>query len=156
MHPLGDAGDPLSQLDSDNDLEPGDGVLAMQLPEGYGLQEHPPTVLDRALVKRSVFLRRGLGWFLCQTTLTAAPQTSHMYDYRVQLAFDLNTIAVKLPLGAYNIDEENTPVGAWALLGPINGSNGLVEEREQGRRTGRARTPMISYATSISRDEGIG
>lgn len=75
MHPLGVANNPLSHLDSDDDLDPKDDILAMQLPEGFRLQERPPpTVLDRTLVKRCVILRRGLGWFQGQITRTVAPK----------------------------------------------------------------------------------
>ena len=137
----------LSHLDSDDDMDPGDGILAMQLPQGFRLQERHPTVLDRTLIKRYVVLRRGLGWFLGQISRTAAPQTSNIYDYRVVLASDQSTISAKLPLAAYSVDEENAAVGAWALLEPIEGgSNGLEDECEgdQGRRTSsRARTPNV-------------
>ena len=147
VHALGDPQDPLSQLDSDDDMDPGDDILAMQLPQGFHLQERHPTVLDRTLINRYVVLRRGLGWFLGQISRTAAPQTSHIYDYRVVLAFDQSTISVNLPLAAYSVDDENAAVGAWALLEPIErGSNQLEEEcgGDQGRRTSsRARTPNV-------------
>ena len=81
VHALGDPQDPLSQLDSDDDMDPGDDILAMQLPQEFRLQERHPTVLDRTLIKRYVVLRRCLGWFLGQISRAAAPQTSHIYDY---------------------------------------------------------------------------
>jgi len=80
--PRCDAQDPLSQLDSDDNMDDEYETLAM-LPEGFRLQEHPPTVLDRALIKRYVFVRRGMGWFLGRISRAAAPQTPHLYDYRV-------------------------------------------------------------------------
>ena len=145
VHVLGDPRDPLSQLDSVDDLDPGDNILAMQLPQGFRLQERHPTVLDRTLIKRYVVLRRGLGWFLGQISRTAAPQTSHIYECRVVLVFDQSTISLKLPLAAYSVDEENAAVGAWALLEPIEGGSNELEEEcgcDQGPRTSsRARTP---------------
>lgn len=92
IHPLdkdtGNARDTLSQLDSDDDLDPEDNILAMQLPGGFRLREHHPTVLDRAFVKWYVLLQRGLGCFLGSISRTVAPQTNHIYDYRVMLEFD--------------------------------------------------------------------
>ena len=54
VHALGDPQDPLSQLDSDEDMDPGDDILAMQLPQGFRLHDSHPTVLDRTLIKRYV------------------------------------------------------------------------------------------------------
>ena len=130
-------------------MDPGDDILVMQLPQGFRLQERHPTVLDRTFIKRYVVLRRGLGWFLGQISRTAAPQTSHIYDYQVVLAFDQSTISVKLPLltAYYRVDEENATVGAWALLEPIEGGSNELEEEcggDQGRRTSsRARTSNV-------------
>ena len=101
----GDVQDPLSQLDSDDDVDSDDDIIAMKLPDGFRLQESPPVKLDRALIKRCVFLRRGMGWFLGQISRAAPPQTSHTYDYRVILAYDRSTISVKMPLDAYDVDE---------------------------------------------------
>ena len=147
MHALGDLQDPLSQLDSDDDMDPGDHILAMQLTQAFRLQERHPTVLDWTLIKRYVVLRRGLGRFLGQISRTAAPQTSHIYDFRVVLAFDQSTIRIELPLAAYSVDEENAAEGAWALLEPIEGGYNELEEEcrgDQGRRTSnRARTPNV-------------
>ena len=136
-----------AQLDSDDDMDRGDDILAMQLLRGFRLQERHPTVLDRTLIKRYVVLRRGLGWFLGQISRTAAPQTSHIYDYRVVLAFGQSTISVKLPLAAYSVDEENAAAGVWALLEPMEGGSKELEEEcggDQRRRTSsRARTPNV-------------
>ena len=141
----GDAQDPLSQLDSDDDMDDEDEILAMQLPEGCRLQEHPSTVLDRALIKRYVFVRRGMGWFLGRISRAAAPQTRHLYDYRVVLSFDQSTISVQLPLNAYN-PQENAEPGAWVLLEPTDSSNEMGGESrsDAGPRTsGRTRTPNV-------------
>ena len=147
VHALGDTQDPLSQLDSNDDIDPGDDILAMQLPQGFRLQERHPTVLDRSLIKRYVALRRGLGWYLGQISRTADPQTSRIYDHRVVLAFGRSTISVKLPLAVYSVDEVNAAVGAWALLEPIEGGSNELEEGcggDQRRRTiSRARTPNV-------------
>eukprot|EP00903_Cladosiphon_okamuranus_P014555 g13501.t1 len=53
------------------------------------------------------------------------------------------TISVKMPLDAYNVDEANADVGAWALIEPIDDSEEPAGEGEgeQPRRQGsRART----------------
>ncbi|CAB1111499.1 unnamed protein product [Ectocarpus sp. CCAP 1310/34] len=145
--------DPLSQLDSDDDFDSDDDIIAMELPVGFRLQESPPEKLDRALVNRWVFLRRGMGWFSGQISRTAPPQTSQTYDYRVVLAHDQSTISVKMPLDACDVDKANAAVGAWALIEPIDDSNVPAGgcEGEQPRRQGsRARTP--TFATSINRD----
>lgn len=84
-----------------------------------------------------------MGWFLGQISRAAPPQTSHTYDYRVVLSYDQSTISVKMPLDAYDVDEVNAAVGAWALIEPIDDSNDSAEgcEGEQARRQGsRART----------------
>ena len=146
MQRPGDAQDPLSQLDSDDDVESDDEIIAMELPEGFRLQEHPPTVLDRALVKRYVFLRRGLGWFLGQISRAAPPATRHVYDYRVVLASDQSTVSVKLPLDAYSV-LESADEGAWVLLEPTDSSSSEMREESRtdaGPRTsGRTRTPNV-------------
>lgn len=142
----GDVQDPLSQLDSDDDVDSDDDIIAMKLPDGFRLQESPPVKLDRALIKRCVFLRRGMGWFLGQISRAAPPQTSHTYDYRVVLAYDQSTISVKMPLDAYDVDEANADVGAWALIEPIDDSEEPAGgcEGEQPRWQGsRARTPNV-------------
>jgi len=89
---------------------------------------------------------RGMGWFLGQISRAAPPQTSHTYDYRVVLAYDQSTISVKMPLDAYDVDEANADVGAWALIEPIDDSEEPAGgcEGEQPRRQGsRARTPNV-------------
>ncbi|CAB1100647.1 unnamed protein product [Ectocarpus sp. CCAP 1310/34] len=142
----GDVQAPLSQLDSDDDVDSDDDIIAMELPVGFRLQESPPENLDRALINRCVFLRRGMGWFLGQISRAAPPLSSHThtYDYRVVLAYDQSTVNVKMPLDAHDVDEENAAVGAWALIEPIDDSNEPAGgcEGEQPRRQGsRARTP---------------
>ena len=85
-------------------------------------------------------------WFLGQISRAAPPQTSHTYDYRVVLAYDQSTISVKMPLDAYDLDEANADVGAWALIEPIDDSEEPAGgcEGEQLRRQGsRARTPNV-------------
>ncbi|CAB1097678.1 unnamed protein product [Ectocarpus sp. CCAP 1310/34] len=94
----GDVQDPLSQQESDDNVDSDDDIIAMELPVGFRLQQSPPEKLDRALIKRCVFLTRGMGWFLGQISRAAPPQTSHTYDYRVVLAYDQSTIIVNMPL----------------------------------------------------------
>ena len=53
--------DPISQLDSDEDMEPGEECLPTRVPDGFHLQESGPAALDQTLVKRYVLLRRGMG-----------------------------------------------------------------------------------------------
>ncbi|CAB1112346.1 unnamed protein product [Ectocarpus sp. CCAP 1310/34] len=72
----------------DDDVDSDDDIIVMELPVGFRLRESPPEKLDRALIKRCVFLRRGMGWFLGQISRAALPQTSHTYDYRVVVAYD--------------------------------------------------------------------
>ncbi|CAB1104834.1 unnamed protein product [Ectocarpus sp. CCAP 1310/34] len=46
----------MMMLDSDDDVDSDDDIIAMELPVGFCIQESPPEKLDRALIKRCVFL----------------------------------------------------------------------------------------------------
>ena len=52
----------ISQLDSDDDLEPGEKLAPIQVPDGFHLQHSKQAVLDEALVKRHALLQCAMGW----------------------------------------------------------------------------------------------
>ena len=91
-----------------------------------------------------------MGWFLGQISRAAPPQTSHTYDYRVVLAYDQSTISVKMPLDAYDLDEANADVGAWALIEPIDDSEEPAEGEQPRRQGSTAQTPSVCNSDAVS------
>ena len=137
--------DSISQLDSDDDMEPGEEILSMQVPDGFHLQESGSATLDQTSVKRYALLQRGKGWLTGQISRRAHSSTRDVYDFRVTLAFVQSTPSTALPLDKYSADE-NAAKGSWVLLEPDEESRrGPHGEggRAQERKSEKVRTPNV-------------
>ena len=44
-------------------MDPDDEIQAMKIPDGFRIQESPPSDLDSSLLRRGVLVRLGMGWF---------------------------------------------------------------------------------------------
>ncbi|CAN0437204.1 unnamed protein product, partial [Pylaiella littoralis] len=107
--------DDLATIDIDDDLDEGEEPLSLEIPAGYSLESQVPAALTAVLVRRSIVLRRGIGWLQGTITRQAQVRTRHLYDYRVFLERDGSTHSVKLPLAKYSVDG-SAGEGSWALL----------------------------------------
>ena len=146
VHALGDPQGPLSQLDSNDDMDPGGHpchAASPRISSSRAPSDGARPDLDKALC--------GLASWFGVVPGTDQPDGGPANEPYLRLpnglAFDQSTISVKLPFAAYGVDEENAAVGAWALLEPIEGGSNELEEEcggDQGRRTSsRAQTPNV-------------
>lgn len=157
--------DDLATIDNDDDLDEGEEPLPLEIPAGYSLESQVPAALTAVLIRRSIVLRRGIGWLQGTITRQAQVRTRHLYDYRVFLERDGSTHSVKLPLAKYSVDG-SAGKGSWALLKcPASTAESDQEEEEdeedeeapvrgakgKGRRKRKRNTPHATRSSGRDR-----